>query len=71
MFQRSYIKIIDINKSYQQYIDQIITVCGWVRSHRSAQGGTICFIDINDGSTSESLNIVFTKNNHFATSCSD
>ncbi|KAL3920134.1 MAG: hypothetical protein SGILL_003415 [Bacillariaceae sp.] len=40
------------------YINQTITVAGWARTTRNANKGQLLFVELNDGSTGESLQCV-------------
>ena len=51
-----------IEASASQFIGKIITVGGWARSVRSADGGNIAFIELNDGSSIKNFQIVVNKN---------
>jgi hypothetical protein len=42
----------------EDYVDQVITVCGWARKARLAVKDTIVFIDLVDGSNSQPLQVV-------------
>lgn len=44
-----------------KWIDQIVTVGGWIRTLRLAEGGDIAFIELNDGSSFKSIQIVVSK----------
>ena len=46
--------------SSEKYIDQDITVCGWVTTHRDQK--TILFISLNDGSSVKCLQVVVDLN---------
>ena len=41
------IEIRDLFKTYEQFKDQEITVCGWARTVRDSKN--IAFIELNDG----------------------
>ncbi|MBR1988476.1 MAG: asparagine--tRNA ligase, partial [Clostridia bacterium] len=41
------IEIRDLNKTYEKYSDQIITICGWARTIRDSKN--IAFVELNDG----------------------
>jgi hypothetical protein len=51
-----------VDDSASQFIGKIITVGGWARSVRTADGGNIAFIELNDGSTIKNFQIVVNKN---------
>ena len=53
--KRIRVKQLFLNK--ESYADQVVTICGWVRSNRAqAQFG---FLNINDGSFFESIQVVY------------
>ncbi len=52
------IEIRDLNKSFEKYADQKITVCGWARTVRDSKN--IAFIELNDGAF-KSVQIVVEK----------
>ncbi|GAB64981.1 asparagine - tRNA ligase [Plasmodium cynomolgi strain B] len=41
-----------------EYIDQIITVCGWSKAVRKQGGGRFCFVNLNDGSCHLNLQVI-------------
>ena len=41
------IEIRDLFKSYEQFEDQEITICGWARTVRDSKN--IAFVELNDG----------------------
>ncbi|WP_101696934.1 asparagine--tRNA ligase [Clostridium minihomine] len=51
------LEIVRILKSPEEYAEKSITVCGWVRSIRDSKA--LGFIDLNDGSGFQGLQIVF------------
>lgn len=53
------IEIRDLNKTYQDYANMEITVCGWARTVRDSK--QIAFIELNDGAF-KSVQIVVEKN---------
>ncbi len=52
-----HIDIIDILKG--DYVDQSVTVCGWVRTSRDSKN--MAFLELNDGTTLKHLQIVIDK----------
>ena len=52
-----HIDIIDIIKG--DYVDQAVTVCGWVRTSRDSKN--MAFLELNDGTTLKHLQIVIDK----------
>ena len=52
-----FVNIRDIYRQTDQYLDQSITIAGWVRSIRSSKG--FGFIVVNDGTFFETLQIVY------------
>jgi asparaginyl-tRNA synthetase len=61
MFQRSRILIKDIFESNDKYLNENITICGWVHIFRKQSN--IAFIIMNDGSTAQNLMVVFDESN--------
>jgi hypothetical protein len=51
-----------VDESALQFIGKIITVGGWARSIRTADGGNIAFIELNDGSSIKNFQVVVNKN---------
>jgi asparaginyl-tRNA synthetase len=47
-----------ISEDAEKWIGKSIVVGGWARSTRKADGGKILFIELNDGSSFKSLQIV-------------
>ncbi|SCO65636.1 asparagine--tRNA ligase, putative [Plasmodium vivax] len=41
-----------------EYIDQVITVCGWSKAVRKQGGGRFCFVNLNDGSCHLNLQVI-------------
>ena len=57
-------EIKELVSKTSDYQDKQVTVCGWVKTIRTSK--SIGFIEINDGSTFNNLQIVFLKKqNHF------
>ena len=52
------VEIRDLNKTFEKYADQKITVCGWARTVRDSKN--IAFIELNDGAF-KSVQIVVEK----------
>lgn len=53
--------MLDIKDLYKEsYIDQKITICGWVKNHRKQ--ATMGFIDMFDGTTTNTLQVVYDNN---------
>jgi len=50
-----------VDDSAPQFIGKIITVGGWARSVRLADGGNIAFVELNDGSSIKNFQIVVQK----------
>lgn len=57
MFLRKRIIIDDIFKDPENFLNNKITICGWI--HLIRKQGQMLFILLNDGSTSKHINIVF------------
>ncbi len=53
--------IKSITKNYNSLFDKTITIGGWVRSGRKADGGNITFIDLVDGSNHNGLQLIINK----------
>ena len=49
--------ISQIYKTPESFTQDDITVCGWIRTKRNSK--TLCFLEINDGSSFNSLQVVF------------
>jgi asparaginyl-tRNA synthetase len=54
-----YIEIKKIHKNHQAYLEQELTVAGWLRTIRQSKNQS--FMEINDGSFFKSLQVVFSK----------
>ena len=52
--------LVEIFKNYEDFIDSEIIVQGWIRNHRKQKD--FGFIDLNDGTCFESLQIVYGNN---------
>jgi len=57
LYRRNRIRIKEILAS-NEYLNQTITVAGWARTTRNANKGQLLFVELNDGSTGESLQCV-------------
>lgn len=55
------LRIEHVVKNAEQYFDTVGVVAGWARTLRNAGGNTIIFIELNDGSAMDSLQIVVDK----------
>ncbi len=53
-----HIDIADIIRSHE-YVDQTITVCGWVRTSRNSK--SVAFIEVNDGTSLKNIQVVVEK----------
>lgn len=53
---RTRIKELLNEKNTDKFLEKSITVCGWIRSCRAQK--TFCFIELNDGSTLSSIQII-------------
>ena len=51
------ITLRELHKSIKDYIDQEVTVCGWIRNIRDSR--TFGFIMLNDGTFFEPLQVVY------------
>lgn len=56
LFKRSRTRVRELLSKGESAIGSFVTVCGWARSVRSDQ-----FVDLNDGSCSGALQVVFTE----------
>ncbi len=50
-----------IFKNKEQFLDSIVTLCGWVRTVRNSRG--ICFIELNDGTCLKGIQLVVDEKN--------
>lgn len=46
----------------EKWIGKTVTIGGWAKTLRLADGGELCFIELNDGSTINNAQIVVNKN---------
>jgi len=60
---RNRIRIKDLLNEGVEAIGNEVTVKGWVRTCRSAEKGQTLFVELNDGSTSRSVQLVLTAAN--------
>ena len=58
MFQRNRTILNNLHKNHKYYLDQDITVCGWIDTFRVQQKNGLAFISLNDGSCMTSLQII-------------
>lgn len=59
LYRRHRIRIKEIlANGGKDYINQTVTVAGWARTTRNANKGQLMFVELNDGSTGESLQCV-------------
>mmetsp|Transcript_15972 Transcript_15972/g.44171 ORF Transcript_15972/g.44171 Transcript_15972/m.44171 type:complete len:566 (+) Transcript_15972:187-1884(+) len=59
LYRRHRIRIKEVLKNDgAQYLNQTITVAGWARTTRNANKGQLLFVELNDGSTGESIQCV-------------
>ncbi|KAL3913141.1 MAG: hypothetical protein SGILL_006608 [Bacillariaceae sp.] len=59
LYRRHRIRIKEVlANDGKNYINQTITVAGWARTTRNANKGQLLFVELNDGSTGESLQCV-------------
>jgi glutathione S-transferase len=59
MYRRHRIRIKELlANDGKDYVNQTVTVAGWVRSTRNAAKGTVLFVELSDGSTNESIQCV-------------
>lgn len=50
-----------VDSTAPKFIGKIITVGGWAKSVRSADGGNIAFVELNDGSSIKNFQVVVNK----------
>ena len=54
------VRVKELFRSKEQYKEQVVTICGWVRSNRAqAQFG---FLNVNDGSFFENVQVIYDNN---------
>jgi tRNA synthetases class II (D, K and N)/Glutathione S-transferase, C-terminal domain len=59
LYRRHRIRIKEIlGNGGKDYVNQTVTVAGWARTTRNANKGQLLFVELNDGSTGESLQCV-------------
>lgn len=61
LFKRNRIRLKELFSKTGEYKDTTITVCGWTRTMRNANKGQLLFLELNDGSTVNSLQCVLEK----------
>ena len=54
------VRIAALHAGYEPYLDHLISVAGWARSTRLG-GDSLFFIELNDGSSPNSLQVVVTS----------
>jgi aspartyl/asparaginyl-tRNA synthetase len=54
------VRIAALHAGFEPYLDHLISVAGWARSTRLG-GDSLFFIELNDGSSPNSLQIVVTS----------
>lgn len=54
-----HLEIKKLNEDYKDYIDKTVTICGWIKNHRSSSNTG--FIDFNDGTGFKGVQLVYTK----------
>jgi len=59
LYRRHRVRIKEVTANDgAQYLNQTITVAGWCRTTRNANKGQLLFVELNDGSTGQSLQCV-------------
>ncbi len=48
----------ELQLHYPKYMDQEVTVAGWVKTNRKGAGGAVVFVDVNDGTHPRSVQVV-------------
>jgi len=61
LWKRGRTRLVDLFATPQKYIDQDVTVCGWVQTIRSGNKGKLYFIALNDGSCVNQLQLIADK----------
>lgn len=61
MFKMKHTDIKKLFQNPQDYIDQSVVICGWVRTARDSK--TISFIELNDGTCLKNIQLILEKEN--------
>lgn len=59
LYNRGRIRIKELLNGWGGFLNQQVTVGGWARTLRNANKGKLIFLELNDGSTGDSLQCVF------------
>ncbi len=54
-----HIEIKKLHECYKEYIGKTITICGWIKTHRTSSN--VGFIDFNDGTSFKGVQLVYSK----------
>jgi len=54
------VRIARLHQSYEEFIGQVIKVGGWAKNTR-AQSKDFCFVELNDGSCFNNLQVIIDK----------
>jgi len=49
------LRIETVLSNPEKYFDKLTYICGWVKGYRLQGGGSVLFLEINDGSTIKGL----------------
>ena len=54
-----HIEIKKLHEKYRDYLDKTVTICGWIKNHRTSSN--VGFIDFNDGTGFKGVQLVYSK----------
>lgn len=54
-----HLEIKKLNESFKEYIGKTVTICGWIKNHRTSSN--VGFIDFNDGTGFKGVQLVYSK----------
>lgn len=54
-----HLEIKKLHENYEDYMDKTVTLCGWIKNHRTSSN--IGFIDFNDGTGFKGVQLVYSK----------
>ena len=60
-WDRHRVRIKELLANEAQYVNKTVTVKGWIRTTRAAEKGRILFVELSDGSTVKSLQLLLTQ----------
>lgn len=61
MVRNDNMEIKKLNEKYKDFIGKSVTVCGWIKNHRTSSN--VGFIDFNDGTGFKGIQLVYSKDN--------